>query len=90
MQTAIDDPIEEAEILLGQAALRIWGALPRDAQEMLFESAVENAEHMRRLLAVFLHDQHPRTAHPIKPTMPEPTAGEPLIETAKNTVADSE
>jgi hypothetical protein len=67
MQTAIDDPIEEAETLLGQAALRIWGDLPRAAQELLFESAVENADHMRRLLAVFLHDRHPRTFHPIKP-----------------------
>lgn len=67
MQTAIDDPIEEAETLLGQAALRVWGDLPREAQELLFESAVENADHMRRLLAVFLHDRHPRTSHPIKP-----------------------
>lgn len=67
MQIAIDDPIEEAETLLGQAALRIWGDLPRAAQELLFESAVENADHMRKLLAVFLHDRHPRTFHPIKP-----------------------
>ncbi len=71
MQTAIDDPIEEAETLLGQAALRIWADLPRSAQELLFESAVENADHMRRLLAVFLHDRHPRTFHPIKPAYQE-------------------
>lgn len=67
MKTAVDDPIKEAETLLGQAALRVWGDLPRDAQEILFESAVENADHMRKLLAVFLHDQHSRTFHPPKP-----------------------
>jgi hypothetical protein len=67
MQTAIEDPIKEAEALLGQAALRIWGDLPRDAQEMLFESAVGNAEQMRKHLAVFLHDRHPKTMHPPKP-----------------------
>lgn len=67
MQTAVDDPIREAETLLGQAALRIWGDLPRDAQELLFESAVEDADHMRKLLAVFLHDHHPKTGHPLKP-----------------------
>lgn len=67
MKTAIDDPIKEAETLLGQAALRVWGDLPRTAQELLFESAIENAEHLRKPLAVFLHDRHPRTVHPPKP-----------------------
>lgn len=67
MQIAVDDPIKEAENLLGQAALRVWGDLPRDAQELLFESSVENADHLRKPLAVFLHDHHPKTAHPPKP-----------------------
>jgi hypothetical protein len=67
MKIAIDDPIKEAEILLGQAALRVWAELPRDAQELLFECAVEDADHMRKLLAVFLHDRHPKTFHPAKP-----------------------
>jgi hypothetical protein len=66
-KTAIDDSIKEAETLLGQASLRVWGDLPRDAQEILFESAVENADRMRKLLAVFLRDQHPTTFHPLKP-----------------------
>jgi hypothetical protein len=68
MKIAVDDPIKEAEKLLGQAALRVWGALPRDGQELLFESAVGDDHHMRRLLAVYLHDQHPRTVHPVKPS----------------------
>lgn len=67
MKIAVDDPIKEAETLLGQAALRVWGDLPRDGQEMLFESAVGDDDQMRRLLAVFLHDRHPRTYHPPKP-----------------------
>lgn len=67
LKTAVDDPFKEAEILLGQAALRVWGDLRRDAQEILFESAVENADHMRKLLAVFLHERHPKTFHPPKP-----------------------
>ncbi len=67
MKIAVDDPIKEAETLLGQAALRVWGNLPRDGQEMLFESAVGDDDHMRKLLAVFLHDRHPKTYHPPKP-----------------------
>lgn len=79
MQTAIDDPIEEAETLLGQAALRIWSDLPREAQEMLFESAVENADHMRKLLAVFLHNRHPRTVHPTNPSVTAPPSDDAIL-----------
>lgn len=68
MKIAVDDPIREAETLLGQAALRVWGDLPRVAQELLFESAVPADDQLRKLLAVFLHDKHPRTHHPPKPT----------------------
>lgn len=67
MKIAVDDPIKEAETLLGQAALRVWSDLPRDGQELLFESAVGEDDHMRKLLAVFLHDRHPRTYHPPAP-----------------------
>lgn len=59
--------------MLGQAALRVWGDLPRDGQELLFESAVGDDDHMRRLLAVFLHDRHPKTCHPPKPDIVKPT-----------------
>jgi hypothetical protein len=53
---------------IGQAALRIWPDLPRDLQERLFEDAVGDDAILRRRLALYLHDQHPRTAHPPKPT----------------------
>jgi hypothetical protein len=55
------------ERVLGAAVVRLWGRLPRDIQESLFEQAVaagHDAEHLREHLAVFLHDRHPRTDHP--------------------------
>lgn len=58
----------EFERLLGQAALRLWSELPRDVQEKLFEAAVPLDPSVRNRLAVFLHDHHPKTAHPPKPT----------------------
>src|SRR5712671_5534612 len=48
--------------------LRLWPDLPRDVQELLFETAVPTDPTIRNRLAVFLHDRHPRTAHPPKPT----------------------
>jgi hypothetical protein len=53
--------------LLGRAALKVWPELPRDAQERLFAAAV-NDGIIANSLAEFLHDRHPRTAHPPKPT----------------------
>ena len=38
-----------------------------DLQERLFEDAGGD-EHLRYQLAIYLHDHHPRTAHPPKPT----------------------
>ena len=57
----------EFERLLGQAALRLWPDLPRDVQEKLFETAVPVDPVVRNRLAIFLHDRHPKTAHPPKP-----------------------
>jgi hypothetical protein len=54
--------------LIGRAALQLWPDLPRDIQEALFEAAAPNDEKARHDLAVFLHERHPRTAHPPKPT----------------------
>ncbi len=54
--------------LIGRAALQLWPDLPRDIQEALFEAAAPNDERVRHDLAVFLHERHPRTAHPPKPT----------------------
>jgi hypothetical protein len=53
--------------LIGHAALKIWPDLPRDAQERLFAAAVDDSI-MARSLAEFLHDRHPKTSHPPKPT----------------------
>ena len=53
---------------VGRAALKLWSELPRDVQERLFEDAVGGDEAQRHHLALYLHDLHPRTAHPAKPT----------------------
>jgi hypothetical protein len=45
----------------------LWGELPQELQESLFERAVvlghksERDESLREQLAKFLHDHHPRT-----------------------------
>jgi hypothetical protein len=62
------DSSEQFSRLLGQAALTLWPDLPRDVQERIFETAVPTDEVVRNRLAVFLHEHHPRTAHPPKPT----------------------
>ena len=59
--------VREFERLLGNAALRLWPDLPRDVQEKLFETAVPLDPAIRNRLAIFLHDRHPKTAHPPKP-----------------------
>jgi hypothetical protein len=59
--------VSEFERLLGKAALRLWPDLPRDVQEKLFETAVPLDPAIRNRLAIFLHDRHPKTAHPPKP-----------------------
>ena len=53
--------------LLGHAALKVWSQLPREAQERLFAAAVDDGV-IANSLAEFLHDRHPKTAHPPKPT----------------------
>jgi hypothetical protein len=58
----------EFERLLGRAALALWPDLPRDVQESLFETAVAGDDIIRNHLASYLHDHHPRTAHPTRPT----------------------
>lgn len=53
--------------LLGHAALKAWPELPRDAQERIFSAAVDDGI-IANSLAQFLHDRHPKTSHPPKPT----------------------
>jgi hypothetical protein len=57
----------QLELLLGRAALQLWPDLPRDVQEKLFEAAVPIDAALRNRMAIFLHDLHPRTAHPPRP-----------------------
>lgn len=59
---------QSCEALIGRTALELWGNFPRDVQELIFETAVRHNEGLRHDLAVFLHERHPRTAHPPKPT----------------------
>jgi hypothetical protein len=53
--------------VLGHAALKVWPELPRDAQEQLFAAAVNDGV-IANALAIYLHDHHPRTAHPPRPS----------------------
>ena len=53
--------------ILGRAVLQLWPDLPQPVQERLFES-VPDDPGVRNALAQFLHDHHPKTAHPPKPT----------------------
>ena len=53
--------------LLDHAALKVWPELPRDAQEQLFAAAVNDGV-IANALAIYLHDHHPRTAHPPRPS----------------------
>jgi len=58
----------EFERLVGRAALALWSDFPRDVQEKLFETAVGADVIIRNHLASYLHDHHPKTVHPAKPT----------------------
>jgi hypothetical protein len=53
---------------IGLAALELWPDLPRDVQARLFEHAATAGDNLRHALAVYLHDRHPRSIHPPKPT----------------------
>ena len=53
--------------LLGQAAIHVWGDMPRDIQEALFETAMKDHAAEREEFARLLHDRHPRTMHPARP-----------------------
>jgi hypothetical protein len=59
--------MDDLERLLGRAMFQLWPDLPRDMQEQVFDTA-SNDPDVRRRLAVLLHDQHPRTAFPPKPS----------------------
>jgi hypothetical protein len=53
---------EELSRALGEAVVRIWGGLPADLQNRLFNEAVTSRdEKIRPRLAIYLHEKHPRT-----------------------------
>jgi hypothetical protein len=54
-------------LAIGGGAVRLWPDLPREIQERLFEEAVGADVALRHALAQYLHDCHPRTAHPPDP-----------------------
>jgi hypothetical protein len=64
---SIDMVEERFAKLLGHAAIDVWGEMPRDIQEALFETAMKGHASEREALARLLHDRHPRTSHPPKP-----------------------
>ena len=63
----MSDGLDRLAGLLGRAAMDVWGDMPRDVQEALFETAMKGREAEREELARLLHDRHPRTQHPAKP-----------------------
>jgi hypothetical protein len=44
----------------------MWGLLPADIQQRLFEEATSQGANTRSQLAIFLHDKHPRTCASLK------------------------
>jgi hypothetical protein len=52
--------------LLGRAAMDVWGDMPRDIQEALFETAMKGHDAEREELARLLHERHPRTLPPAR------------------------
>jgi hypothetical protein len=54
---------EVYERLLGQAVIQVWGDMPPEIQEALFEIAIRDRPDLRFDLAKLLHERHPRTGH---------------------------
>jgi hypothetical protein len=59
-----DAKSEEALVLaLGSAVAAVWGRLPHDIQQILFDEVVASSgEPLKQDLAIFLHNKHPRTS----------------------------
>jgi hypothetical protein len=54
-------PTDNLKTALGEAVAAVWGNLPAEVQQALFEAAIGSAgEGAREKLAIYLHDQHPR------------------------------
>jgi hypothetical protein len=67
MNAILGDNRNELARALGEAVIKVWGSLPQEIQQELFEAAVRTqGEHVRSPLAEFLHDHHPRTEARVK------------------------
>jgi hypothetical protein len=67
MDAIPDDNRKQFSRALGEAVVKIWGELPQEIQQRLFEAAVQmQGEGIRPQLAEFLHDHHPRTEATMK------------------------
>jgi hypothetical protein len=70
MGAATRENSDEFYRALGEAVVRHWSQLPHDVQRLLFKQTVRSrGEQLRPPLAVFLHDQHPRTWAAIRDRM---------------------
>ena len=59
-------PTDKLISALGEAVAAVWGRLPGDVQQAVFEAAIGSAgEGSREKLAIYLHDRHLRT--PLEP-----------------------
>jgi hypothetical protein len=68
-------PTDELATALSEAVAAVWGKLPAELQQALFEAAVRSAgEGSRKKLATYLHDRHPRMSSSAKLVreVPEP------------------
>ena len=68
-------PTDKLKSALGEAVAAVWGKLPVEVQEALFEAAIKSAgEGSRVKLASYLHGLHPRSPSSDKPgrEVPEP------------------
>jgi hypothetical protein len=55
-------PPDKLKSAHGEAVAAVWGRLPAEMQEALFEAAIKSAgEGSRVKLAIYLHGRHPRT-----------------------------
>jgi hypothetical protein len=65
-QTSEPEIAEQLARALGEAVVRVWGLLPPDVQQQLFEEATSHGAETRSQLALYLHGKHPRTCASLK------------------------
>jgi hypothetical protein len=54
-------PTDKLKTALGEAVAAVWGQLPAEVQQALFEATIRSAgEGSCEKLAIFLHRRHPK------------------------------